>query len=388
MLSVMPQNLYTENIWQMCLNSLWQANLDVEELDLVAGAEEVSPMALLAERYGNQNDVNNDLGALMSCRLPQIVALRGLESISPSNRTAWISLFKEWATYTQRNVAVPGYQPTGLWGIYSLDDPDDLLPATDTWLYLYPWWSVISTLDIQMLCRLSDGIGQSTLSPYIAWRESLMPFLAGNDLDVIERLWHIMDSPREAVYNTLLQIAKERDWTIHTLGKWRVAEYLKSYRRASRRFVQSPIHDEELLWLRGVLYQTPEYGTQISAVALAVLKKWDLLDHLYWRGQTTLLLPLIDEYRLAICQELTDRYGPDWAWQWSEPISDDARKQLMNNPLAAEWGHLENSIRRSPHHTERNRLTSICTARYIRNQLAHYKPITFQDYELFTAQLT
>lgn len=387
-LSIMPKNLYAESIWQLCIDSLWQANLDVEELDLVANTEEAPPIMLLSERYSHQNGHSNDLGTLMSCRLPQIVALRGLETTSPSTRTAWISLFKTWATYTQRNISKPGYQPTGLWGIYSLDDPNNMLPLTDTWLYLHPWWSVISALDIQMLCRLSDGVGQSNLSPYIAWRESLMTFLAGNDLDVVERLWHIMDSKRETIYNTLLQIAQERNWTIHTLEKWGVTEYLKSWQRASRRFVQFPVRDENLLWLRGVIYQTPEYGTQVSAVALAVLEKWELLDHLCWRGQTTLLLPLIDEYRLSVCQELTDRYGPDWAWQWSKPISDEVRKQLMNNPMAAEWGHLENSIRRSPHHTEKNRLTAICTARHIRNQLAHYKPITFQDYELFMSQLT
>ncbi len=387
-LSILPQTLYAESIWQMCIDSLWQANIDVEELDLLVNGDRSSPIETLVEHYGNRDRCDNDLGILMSCNLPKVIALRGLENISHSTRNAWYSLFREWAIHTQRNISVPGYKPTGLWGICSVDDPNNLLPMTDTWLHLHPWWAVISALDVQILCRLSEGVGQPALSPYIAWRESLMAFLAGNDLDIVQGLWHTMDSSREAIYDGLLQIARERNWTIPILERWGVTEYLKNWQRDSRRFVQSPIRDEKLLWLRGILYQTPEYGTQVSSVALVVLKKWDVLDHLCWRGQTKLILPLIDEFRLSICQELTDRYGPDWVWQWAEPVSDEAKKQLMNNPMSAEWGHLEKSIRKSPHHAENNRLASIRLARYIRNQLAHYKPIAFQDYELFMTQLT
>lgn len=386
-LSVMPNNLYTDSFWSICVNALWQENLDVEEIDLSEYSDGLSPAAFLLERYANHDFSGSDLSMLMTCHLPQIIALRGLESLERRARNNWLILFQEWATQTQRNITSPGYQPTGLWSTYALDEKQDHPLVEETWLQLFPWWSVVSALDIRMLCRLSDGIGQPSLPPYVAWRESLLGFLAGNDLVVMEQLWNLLDLPRQEIYDELLRVAEQRGWTAVKLERWGVLDYIKNWQRAPRRYVQTPARQEKSLWLRGLLFQTPEYGTQISSVALAVLQKWDLLEHLVWRGQAALLLPIIDEHRLSICQELTDKYGPSWAWQWSEPLSHDIKKELINNPLAAEWGHLVNSIRQSPYHQERKHLPSASLAHYIRNQLAHYRPVSYQDFEMLMIQI-
>jgi hypothetical protein len=135
------------------------------------------------------------------------------------------------------------------------------------------------------------------------------------------------------------------------------------------------------------LHQTPENGMRVSPAALTVLGEWQQLEHLIWRGQAALLWPLIDELRLSICEELTRAYGSNWPLEWNSPVSEEVSQAVNNDPMATEWGHLLNAVRNGRNHREHHRLGLITLAWRLRNQLAHYKPVSFQEYESLVAQL-
>lgn len=145
---------------------------------------------------------------------------------------------------------------------------------------------------------------------------------------------------------------------------------------------------EKELWARGLLDQTPEYGIQVSPVALAALGEWHMLEHLLWRGQAALLLPILDELRLSICTELTNKYGPDWAWQWAKPLTDGEQRDARRDPLTSEWGHLKAAIAKSPVAGERGRWPIVALAWELRNHLAHYEAVEFADYARLMGSLT
>jgi hypothetical protein len=388
-ISIIPEQVPLENVWQTGLDMLWQMNLDVEEIDLVHSEYQESPLHFLLRQYSQSVNGDETIQSLASCILPAVIAVRGISSLPREQAHIWVDFFRAWAIQAHATASTSSspQKPPCLWGTWTPCSPQDVLPENETWFRVRPWWSLLSLLDIRLICRLTEGVGQTQTSIKTTWREALLPYLAGPDLDLANHLWPILENPKDEIYQSLIMLATKRGWTANKLEKWGLVTFLKSWQRSSRSFIQMPKQIEKTLWLHGVIYQMPDYGLQVSAVALAVLEKWDNLDHSLWRGQASLLLPIIDEHRVSICHELTERYGSNWVLSWSKPITSEAAEELKKSPLAAEWGHLESAILRSPYRDEQHRLRNIRFLRGIRNKLAHYRPISYKEYELLMSMI-
>ncbi|HWQ14177.1 MAG TPA: hypothetical protein VNL77_15370 [Roseiflexaceae bacterium] len=144
---------------------------------------------------------------------------------------------------------------------------------------------------------------------------------------------------------------------------------------------QPPLSRLEL-WAHGIVGATPEYGIELHVAALAALGRTEEIRHRLWRAQARTLLPLIDHVRLQICEELTRTYGPDWPIRWRAPLSDEEEQAVRISPLACQWGHLEWLVKNCADLRAANRwrsLVSLC--RWIRNEIAHYRPVGFGDFE-------
>jgi hypothetical protein len=120
---------------------------------------------------------------------------------------------------------------------------------------------------------------------------------------------------------------------------------------------------------------TPEYGEEIHSAIVAVQGDNREITHRLWRGQAALLLPLIDRTRMILCEQLSASYGDAWP-------------SLVQNPesgLCAELGAIEVALTTVlTWNSERDRwLRVVKLARHIRNNLAHYEPISYEDFALF-----
>jgi len=390
-LSILPEPVPMENIWQSGLEMLWAAHMDVEEIDLLQSDCSELPLRFLLQQYGHQANGAETVQTLATCLLPEIVAVRGIQRLPKEQAESWVEFFRAWALQVHAEVSSTSTyrrRPACFWGMWTPYELQDALPENETWFRVRPWWSLLSILDIRLLCRLAEGLGSAQTSHLGAWREALIPYLAGPDIELVDRLWNNLNKPKDDIYQILTTAAYDRHWTVKQLEKWGLPNFLKGWQRSSHYYLQMPKQTERMLWLHGVLYQMPDYGIQVSAMALAMLEQWNNLDHLLWRGQVTLLLPIVDEYRVSICHELTERYGYDWALSWSRPLTLESRKELEISPLAAEWGHLENAILKSPYRQEKHRLRIVRFMRQVRNELAHYKPITFETYEALMSMMS
>jgi hypothetical protein len=116
-----------------------------------------------------------------------------------------------------------------------------------------------------------------------------------------------------------------------------------------------------------------------------MLDEQDEIEHRLWRGQVTLLLPMVDSIRFALCERWTARFGDDWPSRWQPPLAEEEAKAVKHTPYASGWGHIKSLLLdRSIYELDRERtsLRQVSHAHYVRNSLAHYRPVTFQDFEI------
>ena len=137
-------------------------------------------------------------------------------------------------------------------------------------------------------------------------------------------------------------------------------------------------------WASGALVYTPEYGLEIHPSLLAQASRKKELETMLWRGQAEFLLPILNEIRLRVCNELTETYGVDWPISWGEPATGHELEQVKITPLATELGYIHHLFRTAG---EGHPLRSKChlsglvlLARDIRNQIAHNNPVSFQNF--------
>jgi hypothetical protein len=114
---------------------------------------------------------------------------------------------------------------------------------------------------------------------------------------------------------------------------------------------------------------------------LCRIDQFQTVKHRMWRGQATLLLPFLDDLRLSACRHLTRTYGQQWPLRWQRPESSEELEAVANDPLACQYGHLVNLLGTCrAFYSERGWLPVLAHARWVRNELAHNRPIGFGEY--------
>ena len=199
-------------------------------------------------------------------------------------------------------------------------------------------------------------------------------------------LWVQAYSTGAELADVLRAFAQERGWTkaeLETLSMEGLPR--EGTPRLEGWPLPSPLYQ---VWARGIVHWTQEHGLERHSAVLAQLDRQEALDHRLWRGQAGLLLPQIDEARLALCAHLNQRYGPDWPYKWQEPELDPDRRAVRDTPFACQWGHLESLLRNCPSLERERRWSRLASwSRQIRNDLAHYRPISLNDYERFCQEV-
>lgn len=387
-LTLLSQTMPFDLIWQHSRTALWEKDLLIGEIDVTRSNVSLKPAQVLNEQLRLELLAPQSARALITSNLPEVIVIRGLEELSHAPRQKWLAFFGRWAEAAHSFASTDERRPPALWSLLTLHPKDELPQGSqgDTYLHLHWWWSLPSALEIKVLCRLEDGTRFP--EPLGTWREALLPALAGNDLQLVELLWDGLDKKEELIWERLQTFADQQGWSKQKLEQWQVPSWIRQTSHHARQFRQEPRSEVQELWARGILNQTPEYGLRVSSAALVVLERWNLLEHRLWQGQATLLLPLIDKFRLSICQRLTRKYGHNWPMLWAPPKSKDEETAVKKTPLATEWGHLEQALRNCPYRNERIQLNTVRRARQIRNRLAHYRPISYQDYCFLLARLT
>ncbi|GIK37998.1 MAG: hypothetical protein BroJett011_18310 [Chloroflexota bacterium] len=317
---------------------------------------------------------------LLHERCPEVILLNDIEKLSTVDSQTWFRLLENWAQQSKR---IRDTQVHPVARRVCLCSPATVLtgnlPKSDVALSVRWWWSIPSSLEMQLLCRLQAP--EYTLETI--WREHLLPSLTGNDVELLEYLWDKVTQPLDVLVDSLQEFALAKGWKRHS-ERWTKLLKKQAPPKMNGFGYFSPPEAWRCFWDFGALIYTPEHGLEIHTAALVLLGQRKEVEQKMWRGQAGLLLPLLDNVRLNLCDYLTRRYGKGWPLKWAKPKDDQELERVKKNPLATQWGHLLQAVINSPYRDKlRKERPLVITGRNIRNELAHFRPISFLEFSAF-----
>lgn len=386
-LILLPSGISPTMIWRITQQQLWQRSFSVHELTLKSH-EARSPLNILSDLLNvtwNPPDLPRTLENLIQCMVhdgypPDVIYLA--DSDQSLKNSDWQLLIKQWAEAIKMlsDRGIFDTKPRTALCIFAPAEFLKLGIDSDVFLKVHWWWGFPSALEIHLLCR--EEIDGDVSRSIARWREYLLSSLACNDISLIEILWdRVQELTQDNLVEILSAFANDRQWSVSALKSWGADALINLNGKHEKNTIHNPSPRWRQLWANGAIIMTTEYGPELHPAALVVLNRQKDLLHRLWRGQATLLLPLVDHARLRICTLLTEEFGAGWPL-WYPPKSQEEVDAVRENPLACQWGHIEMSLRHCNRLiTYKKWISLVYSARTIRNDLAHYRPIHFSRFE-------
>ncbi|MDX1994028.1 MAG: hypothetical protein SF029_16705 [bacterium] len=383
-LVLLPEDIDEAQVWNVVQAALWQRSISVQEIRLLPEYLTRSPVDVIAGETEvewsppeSPRILDNLLEHLMQRDFPTMVLK--LEGVGPLESEGWRTLPEKWGaaakSCAQRHVESFA-APPALCVIVSAAHYTHF-PENDQYFNVHVWWQMPSAFEILLLCRFAESTPHSRTS--LRWREHVLSSLVGGDATLVEFLWNdALTLDEEKLLDLLHRFGQKRGWSTECLKVWGVDDF----QQRERDSLHLPPMGWRRLWTKGVVYTTVEYGAELHTAALAVLNRREDVLHRLWRGQAALLLPLLDQLRLEMCRRLTETYGREWPL-WDDPKLPEEKLAVEQTPYACQWGHLETLLRHCHRlHTYQRWLPLVGTARRLRNELAHYHPVSYSLYAM------
>ncbi len=353
--------LFPDGINQVSFLDELERSLDVQifviDLDQLSGDYPLSVLvkAFMIKGVSSWEEIVSNEGT------PSVTIIKGLATCDSEIKKEWFFTPAYWgkAAHSQssnRSICL-------ITDIRSISDVNEI-PRNDLRYRYKLWIGIPSALEMRLLCRYFHEDIEESDEAFI-WRENLIPSLANEDIELAQKLWNKIFSSAE-IFQTLKEYCEEKGWTKNgdtvSYG-WKP--------------VKKIINDESLTNIQNLTYLglrktsfTYEYGEEINTAFLYQLGKIEDVNHRIWRGESVLMLPLLDEVRLRICDLLKKS---------SNRKGLQNLKQNFNSPQ--EWSEIIWLLKNEKSYASfasRN-LEKIDYCRSLRNKLAHYEPIEYQD---------
>lgn len=377
---LLPANVDVNLVKQAVWGELWSREFSMREISL-REFPHLLPLDNLTAVFQPEwapPDIPRTLANFMEItHLPDVIGLWSIDACTNEIRSKWMQLIRDWAALCHQR-ANNGKQTTAFCLIAHAENSLGSIPENDIFLEVRWWWGFPSILENSLLCRQGSG---NSRNPLDQWREKLLPSLAGGDLQLIDYLWDRIGDSLDDLITSLENFQLEANWTNDDKLQWQSYLSANGDHRSHGAGLPPP---RKILnqWARGLIYSTVEFGPEVHPAILARLRNFDDLKHRLWRGQTELVLPLVDGLRLEICSRLTQRLGVEWPWRWEIPDSEDELSAVKDNPKATQLGYLSWLIRKNQNFRNfRQWSILVFTAHQIRNEIAHYRIITIKDFE-------
>lgn len=382
-IAVFPANVDHRPLWEAVRVELWQRReARIVELMLAEFPRAKNAVSALTGALGVTDPafLQTIEGLLAVPDLPDIIAVHDIDQLERSSRLEWIQLFWQLARHAGRTSggAVVPVVVCFLKGPDALED----LPGGEVRVAVEWWWSIPSVIELRVLCRLGSGDGAEPCRE--TWREHLLPSISGSDLSLLQHLWNDPVPDLDDLFGRLIAYAERHGWTHDALSRAGAEMAVGSLRVVGHVTAYQPPEAYRQLWAWGALGHTEEYGTELSSAALALLGHRQAVAHRVWRGQAGLLLPMLDAVRLQVCGFLSERYGMDWPKRFAPPGAREEAVAVADDPYSAQWGYLLQVFRSARGlQTEPARLSLVEQCWWIRNELAHYRPLAYAVFQRF-----
>ncbi len=389
-LVVLPSTVHAEEIWPLLRAYIAKKEFSFDEVDSANLIREQSLLEGMCSsltikwKSGIKPESINHFYR-HAARFPDVVYFERFDELPPQGRDKILKFFTEWSD-ASHICTDQGGDPMALCMVTSSAEVMNNTPTTDTHRGVHWWWGVPSALEIRLLCRILNSNRDNQFS---LWIESILPAIVGADMALADYLWDDSDPSIVGIWQKLRSYSELRQWNAESLLNMGIDEYEDSliFRREKSSLFRS--NQIKQLWGKGVLYWTPEYGVQLNTAVLALLGKKKEVQHRIWRGQVEYLLPMLDQIRLASCEKLTSLYGPAWPYKWHRPNNEEDFEAVKKDPLACELGYLFYLLRTCEKMKKsKDLLPLVNLARDVRNELAHYRPVEYTQYEKLIKEMS
>lgn len=391
---LLPSGVDPDRVKSRLREILWQrefyiGEIHLEELDPEFNQSKINPVLLLSDTFRIRWPDNHEartLTNLFKCAdFPEVIFFSGLHKMNEEVQHEWFEFIRYWAVQCQR-IRSSGEDPPVLCIILEGESSLPFIPNSDVNLAVHWWWGFPSILEIQLLCRLltdSDTWNSATM-----WREYIIPSITGSDISLIEYLWDHWEVTLDELFQMLICFSQERGWNNDLIRSCDTL-ILPTYSEKILNGHKSPPKRMQKSWANGLVSYSVEQGIEIHTAALAVLGDRNSIQHRIWRAQSKIVLPLLDSYRLAICELFTNYCGPDWPTRWDQPNNDEDLAAVRESPYAVSWGYIEHLLDHIHQPARFQYLLPLVTlGRSLRNKIAHYQPISFTDFNCLLSEAT
>ena len=323
------------------------------------------------------------LSNLLRCEnLPDLLYVQRIPITSTDSMRRWRDFIEGWANECHALRGQGAGKLPSLCVVAKLRDFEFALPKADEGIKFQWWWGFPSGLEMRLACRIAcEQIDESVEAG--RWRERVLPSLVGSDVQLAENMWDLVTEDQETIVGGLADYWQSIQDPNNLCP---IDELIDLVGRENHLYLIGQEVPEKLrqAWASGSLVYTPECGLEIHPSLLACAnRKTDVLMRL-WRGQAEYLLPMLNEIRLKVCIGLTQAFGDDWPVRWAQPASAHELEQVKLSALAAELGYIDYlfSSFREQHQLGAylNWAGLVMRAKNLRNQIAHYKPVLYQQY--------
>ena len=313
---------------------------------------------------------------LLRCEdLPDLIHIRDFSTSDTGNTVArrrWLGLIQEWIEESRSTAVLDIGLASRLFLVAKLRDFDFEPPEEQDGLSIHWWWGFPSSLELRLACRIGSQDVASDEAEN-RWREQVLPAIAGTDFGLAEQLWDDIFESTEEVLQTLEGYAR--------LKRLTPAPEQQIYESNTPAFSLSPPSRIWEQWASGSILSTPEYGTEYHPALLAHCGRRTDVEQRLWRGQSELLLPILNYVRIRICDCLTEALGEDWPINPHRPQTDYELEAVTDDPRGAEFGHIEYLLKYIPKFKDMADLLKVVSmSRKLRNEIAHYRLIEFSDF--------
>ena len=379
---LLPDNLSREMAGRLILNRLGVTDLSISRLFEPGDASPVMASADAMNVSWPSPRTLRTVRNLLRCEdLPDVFYVHRI-----GRCLEWTEFIQNWAEEyqalrTSSNHAVPSLCVMG-----KLRDFDFSLPAIAPGLSLHWWWGFPSTLEMRLACRIASAQYGDDDFAIAQWREYVLPGLVGSDVQLAEHMWQPVLGSTDQVMSGLVEYWESLE---RPEVDWPIDEAIQSVTEAREGYVpgQEPPEDLHGLWAAGGISYTPEYGPEVHPSLLAKSRRRATVEHMLWRGQAELILPMVNEIRLKVCQDFTETYGSNWPVRWVPPSNEQELEEARRSPLGTELSHVNYLLQslgvrnwRHDLYEKRSLGDLVLAARNLRNEIAHYNPVSIQEF--------
>lgn len=314
--------------------------------------------------------------------IPHVVELADSRAMTEAERREWLDLAVQWSRIARPREGGHPPRPAFLI-VLEARSAGAIVSATPS-LLVEELWGLATAADRQHLVDAEADELPDELPLQRAWRCHLLPPLLVGDAALVDVLWERLGTFPDLLEG-LSAAAEARGWPEKETRAW-VSDLLASQGKPLP--LPGPARDRlRPHWASGGLEVGPEDGIQISSAALARAGVHAELRCRYWTGQVRLVLPQLNRVRLRLCRELTDALGELWI-PAANGKGDNSRQEAAREPLDQEFGEILLALSQVPELRGFRQLRSaVESARWTRNELAHYRPVSFSHYRQLQEQI-